>query len=192
MTRATVILAAMILALGAIGNARAQEAPAVETRTAGPYEIAVRYEEKPRLEVEDRLLITVRETATGAPVEGLEDTLILRGRVLVRGAVRGVATALLPSRTEPGLYHGLFIPPALGDYEWRITGTIVAEDVDVTFAAGGEALPGVGVAENDFTSPGAIIAWVILAAYVAAITGLLIRMVWRRGRGRQSSAVTLP
>jgi hypothetical protein len=188
MRLARIVLVTLVAGLALLpALASAQETPAVETRTVGPYEISVRYAEKPLLEVENKLLIDVRDGATGAPVTGLEDDILLRGRVVESGVQRGVAVAVRAAPGQPGLYEGIFVAPAIGEYQWRITGDFDGTPVDETFVSGSAALPEIGVPGRDYSTPGAFIAVATLGAY---LVGLVVIGVWMLRKRSRSRAVT--
>ena len=185
-----VILTALATLALVPAAALAQDAPAADTRTVGPYELSVRYADSPLLEVENQLLIDVHYATTGAPVSGLEDIILLRGRVVESGVQRGVAVALRAAPGQPGSYEGIFVAPAIGEYQWRITGEIDGTPVDETFVSGSEALPEIGVPGRDYTTPGAFIALATLGAYLIGVVAIGVWMLRKRSRSRAAPANT--
>jgi len=68
-------------------------------------------------------------------VEGLEETLQAE---VSQGAAEPMALTLEGAFGEPGAYDGNFLPTALGDYTFHITGTINGEEIDETFTSSPE------------------------------------------------------
>lgn len=74
------------------------------------------------------------DEAEGAPVEGLEET--LQAEVIF-----GDQTMELPLTAmwdQPGGYYSVFFPTELGDYTFRIYGTIDGTEIDGSFTSGPE------------------------------------------------------
>lgn len=186
------LLIAVLAAFGVLvaGSARAQEAePPV--RRAGPYEITVSYLHSPPLvEVDNALVVEVRHAQTGEPVPGLERTLRLEASVAPpRASARPIFVTFRPAKDRPGVYEGVFVPPSVGDYTFRLTGDIAGVPVDETFRSGPGGLPDAEPAETDYASPGAYLAWGLLGVYLAGLAAL---GVWRlrRRRAPAGTAVT--
>lgn len=171
------------LAIAALlpGVARGQEAEPL-LRRAGPYEIAVSYLHVPPLvEVDNALVIEVRDTRTGEPVAGLERSLRLEAWVAPpRASARSVFVTLRPARNRPGVYEGVFVPPSVGDYMFRLTGRIDGDRVDETFRSGPGGLPDAEPAETDYASPGAYVAWGLLGTYLVGLSAIGIWKLRRR------------
>ncbi|HXG36692.1 MAG TPA: hypothetical protein VNL15_06970 [Dehalococcoidia bacterium] len=157
------------LLIGATGVARAESEPPLR-RSVGNYELTVGYASSPPLlEVKNALHIEVRELANSRPVSGLERSLQVTGEVNVESVTRPLSIFLRPVSDQPGVYEGVFVPPSLGDYRFRVTGNILGTPVDEVFSDGPGGLPKAEVAEDDFTSQGALIA---VASVVAFLIGL--------------------
>lgn len=69
--------------------------------------------------------------ATGAPVEGLEET--LQAEVIFGD--QSATLTLEPKWRSPGEYQAWMVPMAAGDYSFRISGTIGDVAVDETFTS---------------------------------------------------------
>jgi hypothetical protein len=173
-------IALAIAAVTPAGGARAQEGRLL-VRVAGPYEISVSYLHTPPLvEVDNALVVEVRDTRTGEPVPGLERTLRLEASVAPpRASARPVFVTFRPAKDRPGVYEGVFVPPSVGDYAFRLVGDIGGVAVDETFRSGPGGLPVAEPASTDYASPGAYVAWGLLGAYLAGLAGL---GVWRLRR----------
>ncbi len=157
-------------------------------RTVGDYEISVSYRDEPLLEVGNALMIEVRDLPSGRPVTGLEQMLQASGLVTVDEVIRPVPVYLRPYVGRPGVYEGVFVPPAIGDYRFTVTGYIGNTRVNQVFTSGEGGLPEATVAEDSFTSVGALIALALLVVFLvglAVIGGLQIRM---RRRSRHVTA----
>ncbi len=176
-------LVALPLAGPIVSTARAQE-PAPLVRRVGPYEVAASYRSSPPLvEVDNALMLKVRDTRTGEPVTGLERTLRLEASVAPpRASARAVFVTFRAAKDRPGVYEGVFVPPSVGDYAFRLTGDIAGVPVDETFRSGPGGLPDAEPAETDYSSPGAYLAWGLLGLYLAGVGALA---VWRLHRGRR-------
>ncbi len=164
--------------------AAAQESTPL-VRHAGPYELTVSYLHTPPLvEVDNALVVEVRDMRSGAPVTGLERSLRLEAWVTPpKASARSVFVTLRPARARPGVYEGVFVPPSVGEYTFRLTGQIDAVRVDETFRSGPGGLPSAEPAETDYSSPGAYLAWGLLAVYLVGLGAL---GVWRWRLRRRS------
>lgn len=156
-------------------------------RVAGPYRLTLEYaNEPPYLEATAVLVLRVSDVTTGAPVAGLERTIRFEGAVEVtEDVVRAFPVFVRPILGQPGAYEAVFIPPAIGEYRFRLLGEIEGLAVDEVFTSGAGGLPEVQVAENDYTSQGALIAYAILSAYLLgmAVLGVVLLVRSRRSRG---------
>lgn len=151
-------------------------------RTVGDYDIAVSYQKEPLMDVGNALLIEVRDNRTGAPVPGLGGTMQVLGEAHVNEVVRPVIVYMRPAVGKPGVYEGVFVPPAIGEYHFRLTGSINGTPVNEEFTSGGGGLPEVVIAGDSYTSPGAIIALTTLGAF---LVGLVVIAVKQRSLHRQ-------
>lgn len=151
-------------------------------RTVGPYELAVSYaHEPPYLEEGNALVIEVRDARTGQPVLGLERTLRVQGSVTVLEVTRTYAVPLRPAVGRPGVYEGVFVPPALGRYTFRLSGTIEQTPLDEWFTSGEGGLPEVVPrTESDYRDPGVLLALAIFIAYLVGLAAILIGGLVRR------------
>lgn len=169
------LLTAAVAAFGVLvlGAAHAQEAGSL-IRRAGPYEITVSYLHSPPLvEVDNALVVEVRDASTGEPVAGLERTLHLEASVAPpRASARPIFVTFRPAKDRPGVYEGVFVPPSVGEYTFRLTGDIAGVPVNETFRSGPGGLPDAEPAGTDYASPGAYLAWGLLGVYLAGLAAL--------------------
>ncbi len=85
----------------------------------------------------------------GTPVEGLEET--LQAEVIIGGGAETMPLELEPLFGQPGAYVAHFIPTRVGDYSFRIFGSIEGMDVDERFDSGPETFSSVNdVADLQF------------------------------------------
>lgn len=176
-------LLALLVAGSAAAAAHAQE-PAPLVRRVGPYEVTASYRSSPPLvEVDNALVLTVRDARTGERVSGLERTLRVEATVAPpRASARHIFVTFRPAKDRPGVYEAVFVPPSVGDYAFRLMGEIAGVPVDETFRSGPGGLPDAEPAETDYSSPGAYVAWGLLGLYVAGLGAL---GAWRLRRGRR-------
>jgi hypothetical protein len=134
MTRILSIAAALAVVVASLGIFATPSA-AHERRNIGPYTFVVGWIVEPAYVGQlNALDLTVTETATTKPVEGLEKTLKAD---LVSGG--GAATMPLTVATRfglPGKYQGQVVPTKVGDYTFHITGTVGTMAVDEKFESG--------------------------------------------------------
>ncbi|MDQ7829616.1 MAG: hypothetical protein QN122_07410 [Armatimonadota bacterium] len=105
-----------------------------EHRKVGQVEFVVGWATEPAFVGEKngldlRVLLPAPHGGEERPVEGLERT--LRAEVLFGGQSR--ALTLRPVFRQPGRYTADIVPTRVGDYRFRITGTIEGQPVDETF-----------------------------------------------------------
>ncbi len=109
-------------------------ASAHETRDVGDgaYAIEVGFLDEPAyLGQANALFVKVTEYgSSGGPVEGLAAS--LEGEVAKDG--EALSLALVP-RPEPGEYEARFVPTALGDYTFRVFGSIDGAAIDESFSS---------------------------------------------------------
>lgn len=182
MTRPAWLALLLFLAVAlALGTATAG-AESLE-RQVGPYRLRVQYDHPPRLDDINALVLEVTDTRDGSPVTGLERTLSMEGRVFpLQDVSRNVPVTIRPARDRPGVYEGVFVPPALGQYRFRLVGSIGSTVVDETFATGPGGLPDVAPAERDPLTPGALLGLALLAVYLVGIVGIAGWQIWQRRR----------
>lgn len=151
-------------------------------RTVGDYELTVRYaSEPPYLEEGNALILEVTDLRTGQPVTGLEQTLTVEGAVVVEETRSVSQVPLRAVPDQPGRYEGVFVPPAIGQYSFRVAGAINGVPVDETFRSGEGGLPDVVERQGlDYGAPGSLLALALLIAYVVGVG--IILMVGRRRR----------
>jgi len=152
------------------------------TRAVGNYDLSVSYQkEPPLLDVANALIIEVRDRRSGALVPGLEGSLLVNGQAQVNEAVRPVVVYFRPAAGKPGVYEGVFVPPAVGEYRFQLLGSINGTAIDELFTSGDGGLPEVAVAKDSYTSPGAIIALTTLGVF---LVGLVVIAVKQRSQHR--------
>lgn len=186
---AAVLRGLAVLFLGALAMVAFQSAhrPALAQegveRQVGPYLLRLSFERPPRLDDTNALLLEVVDIASGGRVEGLQDSLRMEGWVFpTEGTRRYVPVFLRPSRERPGVYEGVFVPPALGPYRFYLLGNIGGLSVNEEFATGPGGLPEVLPPEEDMLTPGAIVGIVILGLYLAGLAALGAWYLARRHR----------
>lgn len=183
-SRLVPVLMVFIAFLAVGGSALAQEG--VE-RQVGPYLLRLSFDHPPRLDDASALLLEVVDLASGQRVEGLEGSLRMEGWVFTTGEVRRyVPVFLRPSRESPGIYEGVFVPPALGPYRFYLVGDIGGLAVNEEFATGPGGLPEVLPAEEELFAPGAVVGIVILILYLVGMAVLGLWYLVRRGRPVES------
>lgn len=152
-------LVSFVVALAAAGQLASPVAYAHEHRDVGEYSLVVGFLEEPALVGEPNgLYLQVSRHAEGAapseegehadegeagtPVEGLEST--LQAEVIVGGGAERMPLQLEPRFGQPGVYVAHFIPTRVGDYSFRIYGTIEGMEIDEQFDSGPETFSSVG------------------------------------------------
>ena len=109
-------------------------AAAHERRTVGPYEFEVGWLNEPAFAgLINGLDLTVTDTRSNKPVEGLEQTLTVD---LQTGGLAPLPLTLTARFGTPGAYDGSFMPTAAGTYTFHIKGKIATLDVDEKFESG--------------------------------------------------------
>ena len=162
----------------------------------GDYELAIGFATEPAV-VGDRngLGLRVRNTKTNEPVTGLEDTLQAE---LIFGSSSKVLK-ITPVAGQAGAYTAPFIPSEVGDYTWRIFGTIEGTPVDASMTSSpdtfspveprsGFSFPSVQQSENDLREEVNRAQQTAVMAMVAGGIGILIGIIsmvlaLTRGRG---------
>lgn len=130
MRRGLTALGTLVILLILAGAAHAHE-----QRQVGKYTLEVGWRDEPALEgALNAVQVEIRETATGKGIEGLTNTL----RVLVSfgGSGQTFEPTLEATAGEPGTYTGAIIPTRIGDYIFRVTGTIDRLTFDERFESG--------------------------------------------------------
>jgi hypothetical protein len=159
------------------------------TRTAGDYDLSVRYQrEPPLMDVANALVIEVRDRRSGTLVPGLEGSLLVNGQAQVNQVVRPIVVYLRPAAGKPGAYEGVFVPPAVGEYRFQLLGSINGTAIDELFSSGEGGLPEVAVAKDSYTSPGAILALTILGAFLVGLVVIAMRQRSQRRQRQQPAA----
>lgn len=157
---------------------------AAETLVVGDYRLEVSFrDEPPYLEEANAVELRVRD-ASGAPVLDAHRTIDL----VVSARFREQDLVLRPLGEEPGAYEAPFIPPFTGEFEFRVSGEIEGLRFDEVLTTGGAGLPNiVARTSNDYTSPGAFIAYGSLLVY---LVGLGVVAYWFYGRHHRDRAAT--
>jgi hypothetical protein len=133
MTRLISFVAAMLVAATSF-IAFSGTAAAHERRTVGPYEFEVGWLNEPAFAgLINGLDLTVTDTRSNKPVEGLEQTLTVD---LQTGGLAPLPLTLTARFGTPGAYDGSFMPTAAGTYTFHIKGKIATLDVDEKFESG--------------------------------------------------------
>lgn len=104
-----------------------------ETRQVGKYKFRVGWAHEPTLVGQPNGIdLTVTNTETGKPVEGLDKT--LKAQVTAGGRTRDFD--LEADDETPGHYMANFTPTAEGQYVFRFKGTVEGTAVDTRFESG--------------------------------------------------------
>jgi len=110
-------------------------AAAHENRTVGPYALEVGWSMEPAyVNTVNAVFVEVVDAQTSAPIEHLDK--FIQVEVIVGGAAARRTFDLQPVPQEPGHYQAPFIPTAVGDYTFRVFGTIGSTKVDERFESG--------------------------------------------------------
>ena len=134
MARILTIAAAVAVVLASLGIF-ASPAWAHESRGVGPYTFVVGWISEPSVVGQSNGLdLAVTETAGGRPVEGLAKT--LQAEVITGGAAKTRTLELVTDGDRPGHYTSGFVPTRIGDYTFRISGTVGTTKVDERFESG--------------------------------------------------------
>ena len=183
---AAVLLALLALASISLPGASAKEQGPPIRRVVGEYEVLVSYSREPLLEVSNALLIEVREVSGGAPVANLESSISVLATAQREDVTRPLPVFLRPRAGEPGSYEGVFVPPVIGRYEFRVLGDIRGTPIDEKFISDPGGLPDIKVADSDFTSRGALIAIVLLVAFLVGLAVIAVYQVSKRRQRTQA------
>ena len=106
-----------------------------ERRTVGPYTFVVGWINEPSyVNLLNSLDLTVTETTSAKPVEGLEKT--LKADLTYGGLTTPQPLVLAARFGSPGKYSGYVLPTKVGDYTFHITGTVGTTNVDESFQSG--------------------------------------------------------
>ena len=118
------------------------QAAAHERRTVGPYTFVVGWLNEPAYNgLLNGLDLTVTETATTKPVEGLEKT--LKAEIISGGGANRLPLALASRFGLPGKYEAQVVPTRTGDYTFRVSGTVGTMSVDEKFESGPNRFGGI-------------------------------------------------
>jgi hypothetical protein len=110
-------------------------AAAHEKRTVGPYAVEVGWLVEPAyVNSANAVFVEVVDAHSDAPVEHLDKT--LQVEVIIGGAAARRTFDLQPIPLEAGHYQAPFIPTAMGDYTFRVFGTIASTKIDERFESG--------------------------------------------------------
>ena len=134
MTRILSIAAAIAVVVASLGIF-ATPAAAHERRGVGPYTFVVGWIAEPSYVGQlNALDLTVTETATNKPIEGLEKT--LKADLITGGGAAVMPLTVAARFGLPGKYQGQVLPTKVGDYTFHITGTVNTTSVDERFESG--------------------------------------------------------
>jgi hypothetical protein len=128
----TLVLSLALIAAGSLLSGTS-ESLAHERRTVGSYTFVVGWVTEPAyVNFANAVDLRVSRSADSAPVTGLQDTL----KVEVTQGSKKVELAFRPRSNTPGAYDGRMFPTAVGDYSFRIFGTIEGNQINETFTSG--------------------------------------------------------
>jgi hypothetical protein len=134
MTRIFAIAAAIAVVVASLGIL-SMPAAAHERRAVGPYTFVVGWIVEPAYVGQINALdLTVTETASTKPVEGLEKT--LKADLVTGGAAATMPLTIAARFGLPGKYQGQVLPTKTGDYTFHITGTVNTTAIDEKFESG--------------------------------------------------------
>lgn len=104
-------------------------------REVGQYEINVGFMDEPAYEGRlNGVDLRIEMAETGAPVEGLDQTLQVEVTHISSGGSKTLD--LQPVAAEPGRYTAALIPTAPGEFRFRFLGTIGEMTIDEVFESG--------------------------------------------------------
>ncbi len=106
-----------------------------ERRIVGPYTFVVGWIDEPAyVNFMNSLDLTVTETSGGKAVEGLDKT--LKADITFGGSATAQPLTLAARFGQPGKYSGFVLPTRVGEYIFRIVGTVGTTTVDEKFESG--------------------------------------------------------
>ena len=118
--------------------------------TSGEYAIEMGFNQEPALQGDlNGLFLSVTNSKTNAPVTGLGST--LKAEIAFGDTKRTLA--LQPQEGRDGVYIAWVVPTKVGDYTWRVFGTIEGNAVDVSETSGPDTFDAV-VPKSDLSFPG--------------------------------------
>ncbi len=131
MKRVLTIVATLAFTFGTLAGAT----DAHERRMVGPYTFVVGWLVEPSFVGEmNGLDLTVMETASTKPLEGLEKT--LQAEIVAGGSAATLALPLAARFGSAGRYQAQVLPTRSGDYTFRIFGTVGTTRIDERFESG--------------------------------------------------------
>ena len=146
------LVAAVALAVLAVGLVVPEPALAHERRSVGGYDFVIGFFVEPVYEGEKNGL-DLRITKGGTNVEGAEKALKFDVTHVQSKAMKSFPVRALFGM--PGRYTADFIPTLSGQYRFRIYGDIAGTPIDATFESG----PGTLVKRNRLASGNVEVAW---------------------------------
>jgi hypothetical protein len=155
-------------------------------RAAGDYRLTVNFDEDPPLLEDGNALVVQVVDSNGRPVTGLEDDLRFEVDISVGPVTRTSTIDVRRDIDQPGVYEGVFTPPVIGKYDFRVFGTINGAEIDERFVTG-EGLADVTAADGyNWSGAGETLAVILLVVYVLGLGGF---GVWwlRRRRARKTT-----
>ena len=118
--------------------------------TSGDYAIEMGFNQEPALQGElNGLFLSVTDSKTNTPVTGLGST--LKAEIAFGDAKRTLT--LEPQEGQDGVYIAWVVPTEVGDYTWRVFGTIDGNPVDVSATSGPDSFNAVEP-KSDVSFPG--------------------------------------
>ena len=127
----------------------AMNVAAHERREVGEYTFVIGFLNEPALLNEPNSLdLRISNTADESPIEGLAETL----SVTVSAQGEEMELEVRARFGTPGAYNGYFMPTAVGEYTFHVTGTIEGNAIDETFTSGPDTFSNVNP-PNGFPVP---------------------------------------
>lgn len=157
-----------------------------ERRIVGPYTFVVGWIDEPAyVNVVNSLDLSVTETSGGKAVEGLDKTLKAD---LTFGGLTTTQPLVIAARFGlPGRYSAHVLPTRVGEYTFRITGTVGTTSVDEKFESGPGRFGSIE-STDPLQYPGRLVSNAELAARVDQLQTLIVAVIVVSGLALLASA----
>lgn len=182
--RAAIALAVVLLALTRVAPTAADD-----QRAVGRYRITAGFERSPVYPQESNALVIHVTDATGAPVEGLEQT--LRLRIGVPNQVTETWN-LQPAAGRAGVYLVRLALPRAGDYFMDLFGVIGDQPVNERFITDRNGLEKVIAPPRQYPYGSWIVIVIVLGGYLLGLAWFGIRWLQHRREGRRPVPTVQP
>jgi hypothetical protein len=166
------MLVLMCVVLVGIAWVGSEAASAHKELTSGDYAIEMGFNQEPALQGDlNGLFLSVTNSKTDTPVTGLGST--LKAEIAFGDAKRTLT--LEPQEGRDGVYIAWVVPTEVGDYTWRVFGTIEGNAVDVSATSGPDSFNAVEP-KSDVSFPGTGSAVATAAGSGSDVSNQLIAM----------------